>query len=473
MSSSRLHALADLGRRYAAVWLAGWAVREQFDQPRKTDYELIFQPAHLELAETPIHPMPHWTARIIVALAFIALLVAFFARLDIVVTAKGELVPDARVKVIQPALTGVVREIAVRDGQAVAAGQLLMKLDTTQAAADENKAHATRIDAALAAARAQALLAAQQKRVLPQVSTVDDAAPERRREAQALADGIYQEYSDKLASARAELNKRQAELASAQHEIARLAATAPLARVQADDLKALASERYVSQSDYLDKEQAALDKEHELASLRSHSAELVAGIEEQRQDIEGIGSQFRREQLDALEKANEDLTQSRSDEAKAHTRQALLSLTAPVAGTVQQLAVHTLGGVVTTAQSLMELVPDDALEVNATIENKDVGFITPGQRVALKLEAFPYTRYGVLEGDVLFVSNDAVHDKKLGLAFTARIHLKSNKLHIANRWIELTPGMAVTAEIQTGTQSVAQYLLGPLIEGVQESMHER
>lgn len=294
-----------------------------------------------------------------------------------------------------------------------------MKLDTTQAAADEEKARSSRFDAALAAARAQALLLAQQDNHLPQVAAVDGVPAERQQEAQRQAEGAYREFEDKLDTARAELTKREAELDSTRHEIEKLQATAPLARKQANDYKALAADKDVAQTDYLDKEQTALSQEHELDAQRSHAHELSAGIGEQRAEIEGDISQFRREQLDEFEKDTEQLTQSRNDEAKAHTRSTLLSLTAPVAGTVQQLATHTLGGVVTTAQALMEIVPNDNLEVEATIENKDIGFVNVGQRAAVKLEAFPYTRYGMLEGEVISVSNDAVQDKK------TRSHLHS------------------------------------------------
>ncbi|AUH50737.1 HlyD family type I secretion periplasmic adaptor subunit [Chromobacterium sp. ATCC 53434] len=473
MKSLRFQALGDLVRRYAAVWRAGWAVRAQLDAPEKLEYELAFQAAHLELLETPIHPAPRWTARMIVALAAIALAVALFAQLDIVATAKGKLVPDARVKVIQPAMSGVVRAIAVRDGQRVSAGALLMKLDTAQAEADSDKAKSARLDAALAAARAQALINAQRANGQPRVALVDGAPQGRQQEAQRLAEGAYREFQDKLAAARAELAKREAELGSTRQEIAKLTAIAPLARAQANAFKSLAAGKYVAQNDYLDKEQAALDKEHELGAQRSHARELAAGIAEQRAEIGAAASQFDRQQLDELERASEQLAQSRNDEAKAKTRESLLSLTAPVAGTVQQLSVHTLGGVVTTAQSLMEIVPDDALEVEATVENKDVGFVKVGQRAAVKLEAFPFSRYGMLEGEVVSLANDAVQDRKMGLAFVATIRLKTNRMRIDRQWIALTPGMAVSAEIKTGRQSVAQYILGPLIEGAQESMRER
>jgi hemolysin D len=473
MKPMKLQAFTDLVRRYAAVWRTVWDVRKQLESPARDADQLAFLPAELELVETPVHPAPRWTMRVLVALTVIALLIGVLGRLDIVVTASGQFIPDARVKTIQPAITGVVREIRVRDGERVSAGQLLMKLDTTQAAADADKARSSRLDAGLAAARANALLAAQHDGKTPVVATVDDAPDARMQDAQRQAEGAWLEYRDQYTGEQAELAKRQAELDSTRAEIARLAATAPLARQQADAYQALVADKYVARNDYLDKEQSALDKENELAAQRSHAKELAAGIAEQRAQVEATASKFRHDQLDELEKATQQLTQSRDDETKAQTRQSLMSLTAPVAGTVQQLAVHTLGGVVTTAQSLMEIVPDDALEVEAKLQNKDVGFVQVGQRVAVKVEAFPYTRYGYLNGTITEVSNDAVQDKKLGLTFPVRIRLETNRIHVDNRWITLTPGMSVTADIRTGKRSVIGYFLDPLQQTAQEGMRER
>ncbi|MFB9127137.1 HlyD family type I secretion periplasmic adaptor subunit [Paraburkholderia dipogonis] len=473
MNFIRAQALGDLLRRYGAVFNAAWSVRHQLDTQPRLSHERAFLPANLELVETPVHPAPQWSMRIIVILAILIVLIAVFGQLDIVAVAKGKLLPDERVKVIQPAITGVVLRILVQDGQRVHPGQLLMELDPTQAAADSDKARSSRIDAALAAERARTLLTAQSTGRPPVMTTVDAASPALQQEAQHFADGLYREYQDKLNSAQAELLKREAELDETRQEIARLAATAPLARQQANQYRSLAADKYVAQTEYLDKEQAALEKEHELAAQQSHAHELLEGVNEQRSDTASITSQFRSTQLDALDKATQQLEQSRNDETKADTRQKLMSLTAPVAGTVQQLAIHTVGGVATAAQALMEIVPDDAVEVEANIENKDIGFVKAGQDATVKIEAFPYTRYGYLNGKVISVSNDAVQDRKLGLTFVAHIRLPTNRILANDQWVNLTPGMAVTAEIKTGKRSVAHYFFDPVIQTGQESMRER
>lgn len=469
----RLKAFLDLMRRYGAVFSSAWAIRHQLRAVPREGYELAFLPASLELVETPVHPAPRWAMRTIALLAVLVLLIGLIGRLDIVVAAKGKLVPNERVKVIQPALTGVVRHILVTDGQRVAAGDLLLEFDPTQAAADTSKAHSAKTAAALASVRARALLEAQKNGRPPSLAVVDTAGEDEMDDARRLAEGEFREYQDQLAHDRAELTRREAELQGTLHDIDRLKATAPLAREQANDYKELVEGKYVARHDYLQREQDALGQEHDLQAKTSHAGELRAGIAEQQADLAQLASKFRREQLDALEKANQQEEQSGDDEAKASSRQQLMSLYAPVAGTVQQLAVHTVGGVVTTAQSLMEIVPDDALEVEVNVENKDVGFVKAGQEAIVKIDAFPYTRYGYLKGAVRLVSNDAAQDRKQGLIFTARVRLPSDGMPVNGQVIRLTPGMSVSAEIKTGRRSVIGYFLDPLMRTTQESLRER
>jgi hemolysin D len=137
------------------------------------------------------------------------------------------------------------------------------------------------------------------------------------------------------------------------------------------------------------------------------------------------------------------------------------------------LAVHTLGSVATAAQPLLEIVPGDTLQVKATIDNRDVGFIREGQPAVIKVAAFPHTHYGYLKGNVVELSNDAAQDKRRGSVFVAYVRLTSNKMWIDGRWVTLTPGEAVSIEITTGKRRVISYFLGPLIKSTSESLHER
>lgn len=465
--------LRDLWRRYAEVARAAWGDRHaQALVPRSAD-EAAFLPAHLELMETPVHPAPRWTMRVLCALAILALLIATLGKLDIVVVAPGELIPESNVKIVQPALTGVVRSILVRDGQHVNAGEPLIVLDTTQATADTTTATSNRVHAALAVARDRAVLASIDSGEAPVLAPVDDVPEAERRAADALAAQTWQAYSDKLQDARAELAAREADLGVTRAQVAKLEATAPLARQQAEAFKALLANKDVTRIDYLDREQTAQGLAHELDAQRSHATQLIAAVKQQQAELAGIVSGFRRDQRLQLDKDTQAYATSLGDETKAATRRSLLTLKAPVTGTVQQLAVHTPGGVVTTAQALLEVVPGDSLQVKASIENRDVGFVREGQPVVIKVAAFPYTHYGYLKGTVKGVANDAAKDRKRGSIFVAYVSLPEGRMRIDDRWVPLTPGMSVSAEITTGRRRVISYFLGPLIRHADESMHER
>jgi hemolysin D len=469
----QIQALCDLIRRYATVFRQAWSNRRDTDSIVRARYELAFLPAHLEIVETPVDPAPLWTIYIIGSFIVVVILIAFCCRLDIVAIAPGKLIPNGNVKVIQPASTGIVRRILVQNGESVAAGQVLMELDPVQASADADRARVAKFDALLTIARVQSLMQAQDTHSAPKVLPVDLASAERQAQTQNFAEGVYHEYVDKLASLRSELNRRQAELATTREEIAKLDQTAPLARRQAEDYKDLVSQKFVASHDYIEKQRLAIEQTQELAAQLSHSRELEAAIDEQQHEIDTTSATFRREQYAALDKAEQDARQAEDEETKANARRKQLNLTAPVAGIVQQLNVHTLGGVVTTAQTLMEVVPSDELVVEAAVNNRDIGFVTEGQDAIIKIATFPYTRYGYVTGKVIKVSNDVSTDKKLGAVFISRIRIPDNRFKVENKWVHLTPGMEVTAEIKTGTQKVWQYFLSPLLETGQESLRER
>jgi hemolysin D len=465
--------LRDVVSRYIEVLRYAWTRRDELDPRLKVSQEAEFLPAHLEIVETPIHPAPLWTMRAIGALLLCCAAVAGFGHLDVVAVARGKLVPNARVKIVQPAVTGVVRNILVANGMHVSAGQLMLELDPTQAAADTDKATAAKMDAQLAAARARALLLAQANDKGPAVGLVPGVPDERQTQVQAYAEGLFNEYRDKVASLRAQLNERRAELVTVHDEVEKLQSTVPLVRRQAKDYESLVAKNYVAEHTYLEKERDALKEEGELRTSTDRAVALSAAVEEQKQEIATLIAGFRRAQLADLENAQQALAQSTDDQAKARVRESLMKLTAPVAGTVQNLTVHTLGGVVTTAQSLLEIVPEDTLEVEASVANKDIGFVEEGQEAVIKIDAFPYTRFGYLRGKVLTVANDAVENRTNGLQYIARVGLPTNQIIVGRKKLNLTPGMQVVAEIRTGRRTVAEYLLSPFTETVGQSMRER
>ncbi|HAS88423.1 MAG TPA: HlyD family type I secretion periplasmic adaptor subunit, partial [Desulfovibrio sp.] len=149
-------------------------------------------------------------------------------------------------------------------------------------------------------------------------------------------------------------------------------------------------------------------------------------------------------------------------------------LTAPVDGEVQQLSVHTIGGVVKEAQPLMVIVPERSkLEVEASILNRDIGFVKEGQHAEIKLEAFPYTEYGSIPGEVISVSSDAVQDREGRLTFLCRVKLNQDFIPVNGQKVKLIPGMRATAEVAIRKRRLITYFLSPLMKYKTESLRER
>jgi hemolysin D len=185
-------------------------------------------------------------------------------------------------------------------------------------------------------------------------------------------------------------------------------------------------------------------------------------------------AQTRREALDSLTDAETKASRAMQDVARARSEVRLLALRAPVDGSVQQLTVHTVGGVVGAAQPLMLIVPrDDTIEIEGFVENKDIGYVRAGQSAAVKIDAFDYTKYGMVHGRVVFVSNDAVDDQKLGSVYETHVRLTASSILVDGRQATLTPGMTVQVEIKTGTRRVIEYVVSPLLRHGHESLNER
>lgn len=289
-----------------------------------------------------------------------------------------------------------------------------------------------------------------------------------------MLDGQYGEFQAKLASIDADVRKREAEFRSTEEIIHKLEQTAPIARQRAEDFKDLAEKKFVSKHGYLEKEQARIEQEADLATQRSRLKELAAALQEGRSQRASLAAETRRMAFDSLNESEQKTGTYTQELIKAESHGKLMTLTAPVDGTVQQLAVHTVGGVVTPAQVLMVIVPHDSvLDVEAFLENKDIGFVNPGQEAEIKIETFPFTKYGTIRAQVTHVSNDAINDEKKGLIFSMRAKLARATIQIENKVVNLSPGMAVTVEVKTGKRRVIEYFLSPLLQYKDESLRER
>ena len=447
--------------------------------------ELAFLPAALEIVETPPSPIGRTIGATIILLFCAALVWAWWGTIDIVAAATGKIVPSGRTKVIQPFETGVVRSIRVQDGQAVKAGDVLIELDPTVNAAERDHLRNDLLAEQLNIARLRAALAAGDDPVVD-FTPPADANPALVSAQRQLLQNQVTEYRAKVAALARQQAQKEAEQATTGATIHKLETMIPVIQPRVDIRKTLMDKELGSKLTYFETLQLLVEQQEELSVQKSHlhAAEAaVAAIRETRGQAE---AEYRHALSDDLAKAEQKASGLGQD---------LIKATAPVDGVVQQLAIHTVGGVVTPAQSVLLVVPSDSrLEIEAMVSNRDIGFVHAGQEAEIKIDTFNFTRYGLLHGQVLGVSQDAVirdrkedraNERGLGtqnnssepqgqeLNYTARISLDRTQMQIDDRMVNLSPGMATTVEIKTGSRTILSYLLSPLLRYRKETLRER
>ena len=458
---------------------------------RRREQEIAFLPAALEITESPPSPIGRAIAASIIAVFCVALVWAAFGTVDIVATATGKIVPGGRTKLIQPFETGVVRAIHVRDGQSVKSGDVLIELDPTMTEADQERQKSDLGAAELDVARLRAALAQDPIAAFrpPQSASAADVEMHRQFLISQRA-----EQNAKLAEIERQQGQKEAERATTSASVAKLEATIPVLQERVDIRKGLVEKALASKVVYLQEYQELVGMQQDLLLQQSRLREADAAIALLKETKDKTAAEYRRATYDMLAKAEQKAASAQQEVIKAERRTKLQHLTAPVDGVVQQLAVHTVGGVVTPAQALAIVVPSESqLEIEAMLSNRDIGFVHPGQQAEIKIDTFNFTRYGLLHGDVLSVSTDAITRDRQGgstdrasgtaqgssepkgqeLEYVARVSLDRTHMQVEDKLVKLGPGMAVTVEVKTGARRIISYLLSPLARYKQEALRER
>jgi hemolysin D len=461
------------------------AVLKNLDLARNVT-ELEFLPAALELQESPPSPVGRFTMWALIALIVIAFVWSIFGRIEIVAVAPGKFIPSGQVKLIQASNIGRVKAIHVSDGDSVRAGQPLIELDPTLAEADRQRLESDWVASSLELARWRAFSAWLDNGKAGGVSaaSVDTTAigtgaripvseSSVALQRSLLEQSIAQQRS-KIAGIDQTLVRRRADAESTRQVLEKLKQTLPLVTQRADSLKKLSEQNLVARNSYLEVEQERIEALQDLAAQDSNLASTAAAINELAEQRSLALADTRRDAFEKIEELEKQNRGQRQELIKASDIAEDQVLASPVDGVVQQLKVHTIGGVVTAAEPLLVVVPrDQTLEVEARVLNKDIGFVRAGQPVTVKVESFPFTRYGVLKGAVRSVSRDAIADEKLGLYYLARVRVPKGSMNIDGADVRLSPGMAVTAEVTTGTRRLIDYVLSPVVQRVEESGRER
>jgi hemolysin D len=459
--------------------------------------EREFLPAALEIMETPASPIGRAIAATLIAFFLIALGWAIFGRIDIIATAQGKIVPVGRIKVIQPLETGMVTAIHAKDGDRVKEGQVLVELDRVASTSERNRVRHDYLRSRLDVARLVALRTGLDNGTGPAEFMPPDDAPAyevARTKASMIAQAEQQ--AAKIAALDQQIAQKVAEAEEIAAVTAKLRAGLPLIEETADVREKVMKMQFGNRIAHLEAQLKLSEQRHDLIVQERRAVESVAARKALESQREQTRAEYARGIMTDLAEAEPKAAQFAEDLVKAEKRMQDQVLRAPIDGTVQQLALHTIGGVVTPAQALMVVVPGGAgIEIEAMVLNKDIGFVHDGDKTEIKVDTFNFTRYGLLQGKVITVSQDAMmRDKPTGqnnadrqsgqtartseppgqeLLYATRVSLGQTSMKIDDRMVELTPGMAVTVEIKTGQRRVIEYLLSPLLRYKQESLRER
>lgn len=476
------------------------AVPGRVQTPVMAPEDREFLPAALEILETPPSPIAMALIKVFVVAIAILIAVAYFGKLDIVAVAPGKIQPVGRIKIIQPFETGKVQALYVANGQRVAEGDVLVQLNDAEAMADQTASQeALGSWEAEAARRKAAIETVRQGKLLEPITPVwpqGVSAEIIEREAR-----IYESDLGQLSSAIAGLEAKQREKAA---QIARLrgmvsAQTELVNTLQqrVDMRTTLVAKDAGSKASLIDAKQTLQTEQATLADQNGQLATEVAGLDVLPTEIKKTIDSFAADNAQRLSEAERQADDIRQRLAKASARTGYTQLVSPIAGTVAGLSVTTVGQVVGAGTELMRIVPDgQSLEVEAYFKNSDIGFINADQTAVIKVDAFPFSRYGSIKGKVETVSTDAIPSPdatqtagdptrplqssgRLGtqpvanLVFPGTLTLEKFQMDVEGKTVPLISGMTVSVEVHTGKRRILDYFLSPLVDIGSRAIRER
>jgi hemolysin D len=457
--------------RYWRVTREAIAQEGQRTIGRVRSQEMEFLPAALEVIERPVSPTGRITAWVLLIGMMVTLCWLIFGRVDTVATAQGRVVPSDEVKLVQAANSGVVRRIYVHDGDVVRRGQPLVDLDPTISSADEAQAAKALLNARLEVARNQAIadaLSGGGLRFVPPAGIAPEVADTQRRLIAAQIANSHAAIAGMAAARQSSL----ADARSAEEQIRKFRETVPVLESEVAAMNGLAAKGYAPGLRLLELQRQRRSEigDRDVAEAQRQRSLSEAG--KFAEDLNQAREQGRQQALADLAKAQNEVIQRQEDWTKAHRKSHLQRISAPSDGTVQQLSIHTVGGIAEPVKPLMIVVPEEGLIVEARVLNKDAGFVHRGQTAKVKIEAFPFTRYGTIPGRIVSISRDAIQDKS-GPYFLARIAMSKSSIATENGSRTLSPGMTTTSDIRIGTRSILSYLISPVVAVRMEAGRER
>ena len=464
----------------------------------RTAEDREFLPAALEIIETPPSPIRMHFLLAICAIVASTIIWMFVGQIDVIAIAPGKVQSTGRVKLVQPLETGRVREILVANGSKVEAGQAVILLDDGEARAEEQSlADSLAASQTEAVRRDAAIKAAHERNFAPSPIWPSDVSNTILAREQRVLSGDLNLLRSSIASLAAQRAQKEAERARLSSTIASQQELLKIEEQRVDLRKYLEASQLGSKLPLFDAQEALQTQKTSLAQMSGQLAEAEAALDTIDRDLSKTISSFIAENSQKLADAERQAAETAQNLAKAQAKLAHMTLRAPVSEVVQALSVTSIRQVLMPGEETMRIVPDDnGVEIECYVSNKDIGFIKDGQEAVIKVEAFPFTRYGTLSARVKSVSSEAIADVDVqqrendparsarsalpagaqhvqNLVFPVTLSLEDSSISADGAKIAVSNGMAVSVEIKTGYRKIIDYLFSPLVDVSSTALRER
>lgn len=426
-----------------------------------------FTPLLVEIEDRPTSPLGRGLLYAILAFMVIGLLWLFLAKIDVVVSARGKVVPEGEIKTLQPIESGSISAIRVREGQAVKKGDVLIEIDPSVTVTDLESKQKNLSLLELEIDRLNALVS--DKPFIPNSTCTDTAAIATQQLAYLSAKSAYEQQRMVIEQ---QILQTRSQSDASRSDLSRLGQLLSNAKEREARLKEVLD--IIAKRDYVEAQNQRIEyqeqyrmKEHTITQSNSHIREL-------QEQLHLITQEYRSKLLAELTQKSKEATALRTEVETTLFRNAKQSITSPVDGYVGKLLITTVGGVVTPAEKLITIIPKNApLLIKATVQNQDIGFIAKAMEAEVKIDTYDFQKYGLIHGNVKHIADDAIEDEKLGPVYEISITPTNTTLKGEGKTLPIHAGMSVTAELKVGKRRVIEFFIYPMIKYLDEGLSVR
>lgn len=432
-----------------------------------------FKPAIVEIQDQPISPAGRFISWIFCLIILIAFVWSYFAKIDIIATSQGKIVPIGSTKIVQSSYDGMIKSINIKEGKFVKKGELILEFDNESYKSENESLEKSLASEKVKYNRAMNLIKYYENKKIIELPIVKEKTISPKMQ-KMLFEQEYKDFESSVAMLKESLIQKTHELENIKSSMLNYKDTLKINELRAKKYKGLMEQKISSEIEYLNFEERRIREKNEYEALINKQKQVESNILELKEKIQFELIENKKKQLLVAEESFNNMNKLEEDINKNNLMIKYSQIKSPVNGFIQELNVHTIGGVLEKGQEILKIVEENSdIEIETYILSKDIGFIQKGMEVEIKVDSFLFTKYGIVKGIVDNISEDAIQDEKMGLVYKTKIKMLDKEMNIEGKKIKLSYGMSITSEIKTGTRTVLEFFLSPITKALDESVKER